>query len=203
MLDLNDSSAMQPDRSADISASESELTTDEAVTWFDSLPPVDIGFMIGSWRGSGVPTGHPMDGMLEAANWRGKRFIDADNVHPLVFDDGKGGTFMVNPAILPMGLAQRLPRKPYITRIFLASRRLIATSRSAARIRMIEYRGVTTATMIYDAKAINDVFRKIDDDTVLGLMDMKGMERPFFFKLERDATVDDHTGTSVSGPGSD
>ena len=199
MFESNDRSAMQPGRSADISASESELTTDEALTWFDSLQPVDIDFMIGSWRGSGVPTGHPMDGMLEAANWRGKHFIDADHVHPLVFDDGKGGTFMVNPAILPMGLAQRLPRKPYITRMFLASRWLIATSRSAARVRMTEYRGVTTATMIYDAKAINDVFRKIDDDTVLGLMDMKGMERPFFFKLEREATVGNRTGIKVNG----
>ncbi len=113
MLDSNDRNAMQ-----------------DALTWFDSLPPVDIDFMIGSWRGSGVPTGHPMDGMLEAANWRGKQFIDADNVHPLVFDDGKGGTFMVNPAIVPLGLAQRLPRKPYITRLFLASRGLIATNRS-------------------------------------------------------------------------
>ena len=177
MLDSNDSSAMQ-----------------DALAWFDSLPPVDIDFMIGSWRGSGVPTGHPMDGMLEAANWRGKEFIDADNVHPLVFDNGKGGTFMVNPAIVPLGLAQRLPRKPYITRLFLASRGLIATRRSGARLRMTEYRGVTTATMIYDAKAINDVFRKIDDDTVLGLMDMKGTERPFFFKLEREATVGDRTG---------
>lgn len=199
MVESNDSSVMQPGRSADNSAAGSELTTDEALTWFDSLPPVDIDFMIGSWRGSGVSTGHPMDGMLEAANWRGKRFIDADHVHPLVFDDGKGGTFMVNPAILPMGLAQRLPRKPFMTRIFLASRGLIATSRSAARIRMTEFRGVTTATMIYDAKAINDVFRKIDNDTVLGLMDMKGMERPFFFKLEREATVGDRTGTGVNG----
>lgn len=191
---------MQAGRSADFSAAGSELTTDEALAWFDSLPPVNIDFMIGSWRGSGVPTGHPMDGMLEAANWRGKRFIDADHVHPLVCDDGKGGTFMVNPAILPMGLAQRLPRRPYITRIFLASRRLIATSRSAARIRMTEYRGVATATMIYDAKAINDVFRKIDDDTVLGLMDMKGMEQPFFFKLEREASVGDRAGTGADGP---
>ena len=182
MLDSDDSSAMQ-----------------DALTWFDSLPPVDIDFMIGSWRGSGVPTGHPMDGMLEAANWRGKQFIDADNVHPLVFDDGKGGTFMVNPAIVPLGLAQRLPRKPYITRLFLASRGLIATNRSGARLRMTEHRGVTTATMIYDAKAINDVFRKIDDDTVLGLMDMKGAERPFFFKLERETTVDDRTSIGVNG----
>ncbi|MDJ0698706.1 MAG: hypothetical protein QNJ07_02515 [Woeseiaceae bacterium] len=34
-----------------------------------------------------------------------------------------------------------------------------------------------------------------DDDTVLGPMDMTGLERPFFFKLEREATADDRSGT--------
>jgi hypothetical protein len=33
---------------------------------------------------------------------------------------------------------------------------------------------------------IVDVFRKVDDATLLGLMDLRGMEAPFFFLLERE-----------------
>ena len=47
------------------------------------------------------------------------------------------------------------------------------------------FRGKHSAAMIYDRKPIIDYFRKIDDDRVLGLMEMRGMERPFFFLLTR------------------
>jgi hypothetical protein len=40
--------------------------------------------------------------------------------------------------------------------------------------------------MIYDQLPVNDVFRKLDDNTVLGLMDNKRIEEPFFFKLSRE-----------------
>ncbi|TXS95338.1 DUF4334 domain-containing protein [Parahaliea maris] len=54
-----------------------------------------------------------------------------------------------------------------------------------AQLRMVEYRGVVTATMAYDDKPIFDHFRAIDDDTLLGVMDSKGHEIPLFFYLER------------------
>ena len=63
---------------------------------------------------------------------------------------------------------------------------LLQTRRSRARLRMIEYRGKTTAAMLYDDLPINDVFRKLDDDNVLGIMDLKGMAQPFFFRLHRE-----------------
>jgi len=40
-------------------------TTEEAMELFDSLEPVDVGFMIGNWKGEGFHTNHPMDGLLE------------------------------------------------------------------------------------------------------------------------------------------
>jgi hypothetical protein len=175
-------------------AAHARLDTAAALAWFDSLAPVDADFMLGSWRGSGVPTGHSMDGMLEAANWYGKEFIDAETVHPLVFTTLDGRKFRVNPALLPLRLAERLPRTRFMTRLFLATRGLVSTRRSAARLRMTRYRGVLSATMIYDAKPINDVFRRIDENAVLGLMDMKGLERPFFFRLDREQ------GRGPSGP---
>ena len=42
--------------------------------------------------------------------------------------------------------------------------------------------------MSYDNLPINDVFRQIDADTMLGAMDLKGMARPFFFILRREGT---------------
>ena len=51
---------------------------------------------------------------------------------------------------------------------------------------MTTYRGKSSATMIYDQLPINDVFRKIDQDAVFGVMDFKGMKSPFFFILRRE-----------------
>ena len=46
--------------------------------------------MLGRWRGSGLPTGSPLDGLLEAYGWYGKEFLDAETVHPLLFGDRAG-----------------------------------------------------------------------------------------------------------------
>jgi len=51
---------------------------------------------------------------------------------------------------------------------------------------MVEYRGKVSAAMVYDRQPIIDLFRKIDENTVLGMMDYKRMERPYFFRLSRD-----------------
>ena len=64
---------------------------------FDGLPPVRVEAMLGEWRGSGVPTGSPLDGLLETYGWHGKRFDGPEDAHPLVFADDRG-RFAVNPA---------------------------------------------------------------------------------------------------------
>ena len=51
-----------------------------------------------------------------------------------------------------------------------------------ATLRMVEFRGQSTATMIYDKHPIFDHFRKIHDDLVMGVMDRKGDAAPLFFK---------------------
>jgi hypothetical protein len=40
--------------------------------------------------------------------------------------------------------------------------------------------------MIYDSLPINDIFRKVDDHTVLGVMDVRFTPQPFFFVLRRE-----------------
>jgi hypothetical protein len=99
-----------------------------------------------------------------------------------------GEIISVNPALMPIGLLNNpaVPRGPLVGRLFQLGLPLLRTRRSRARLRMTEYRGKQSATMIYDDQPINDVFRRVDADTVLGLMDMKGMAQPFFFLLRRE-----------------
>jgi hypothetical protein len=160
---------------------------DRAMAYFDSLEPASIEFMLGKWRGEGVPTDHPMDGLLENFNWYGKEFVSADHVHPLVFQQESGNLVKLNPQFMPMKYARNssITSQPWFRKLFDLGTRVMKTDASKARLRMTEYRGKVSATMIYDDLPINDVFRKIDENTVLGVMDLKGMRKPFFFKLKR------------------
>lgn len=166
------------------------VSTDQALALFDSLPVVSVDSMWGRWRGEGFATHHALDGMLEAGRWYGKQFVDADHVHPLLFGNPQDGLFSANPALIPLTLLRSPPplmKKPLAGRIiFYGVKGLLQTPHSQARLRMTEYRGKTSATMIYDRLPIHDVFRQIDHNTLLGLMDLKGMAKPFFFVLHRD-----------------
>ncbi len=168
-------------------ANRGEVRTDEALALFDTLPAVTPDEMLGEWRGQEFPTGHPMDGLLGATGWAGKRFDGADRVHPLLFwNADRTATFAVDPIRVPMGLP--LPeavRRPWLHRVITLGRPLLATSRYTARLRTTEYRGVATATMIYDARPINDVFRRVSETRLLGLMDHRGDAAPYFFVLDR------------------
>lgn len=162
--------------------------TSAALSVFDTLEPVDLSFMLGRWRGAECPTGHPMDGLLETANWYGKEFVSPDCVHPLLFSNGTGGIYKIAPSAAMMNLALQLPipRNEAVKPAFGLLSSLLKTEESQARLRMMEHRGQLSATMIYDYLPIHDVFRKWDDDTVLGLMDYKASPQPFFFILRRD-----------------
>lgn len=166
------------------------VSTAEALEIFDSLDTVNIDFMLGAWTGADFPTDHPLDGMLEAYHWHGKRFDNPEQVHPLVFKTLSGATSSVNPCwIMPVASSlDRLPipKSKAVGRIFQLCLLLFATHRSCARLRMTNYRGRESATMIYDALPINDIFRKVNENTVLGIMDLKGVEQPFFFVLQRE-----------------
>jgi len=164
------------------------ITTEQAFELFDQLDVVDENFMLGSWQGKGFHTGHKMDGLMEHFNWYGKTFESREAVHPLMFRRSSGALVKLNPIWFPMKVARRsaLAMSGFSRFMFNLSTYILWTGKSRARLRMTEYRGKVSATMVYDQKAINDVFRKVDDNTVLGVMDLKG-ERgdPFFFVLER------------------
>ena len=166
-------------------------TPEESLTFFDSLQPVSIEELAGFWHGADLPTGHPFDGLLGPLGWQGKQFDGPDGAHPLVFADRGGRCFDVNPRVVPLAAALRLSRlvRNSTARTQVAARLirpllpLTRTTKPKARLRVTEYRGVLTATMIYDALPINDVFRRVDNGTLLGAMDLRGPLPPFMFIL--------------------
>ena len=173
-------------------------TTADALALFDSCPTVAPEFMVGQWHGAELPTGHPLDGMLAASGWWGKAFLDSETVHPLLFPTGDGAAlWALNPALAfgGLGLATKIPalKRQNFAGAITTLKPALAARGPKARLRTTRYRDVDTATMIYDQLPINDVFRLLDDsagsETVLGVMDLRGIRAPYFFVLRRDDSL--------------
>jgi hypothetical protein len=161
-------------------------TTEEVLALFDTLPPMPADEMLGRWTGYEISTDHPMDGLLDPSGWYGKAFLDAETVHPLLLWNGRrNGVFSLH-AVWARAMWPGLPRTPLLGALLRLARPLVGTTNPSARLREVRYRGVVTAAMAYDDLPIIDVFRKVDDGTVLGLMDRRGDARPYAFVLQRD-----------------
>ncbi len=130
----------------------------ELTHWFGTLEAVNCTFMLGPWDGGVFSTGHPGESLLVQSGWSGKRFDGAEEVAPIVCRDAQG-------------------------------RRVVSDMMGAARLRMIAAPGDTTPTaaMVYDKHPIIDHFKRIDADTVLGVMDRKGDTFPLYFYLQRES----------------
>ncbi|MFC7500480.1 DUF4334 domain-containing protein [Nocardioides sp. CPCC 206347] len=160
-----------------------------ALAFFDSLPAVTCDELRGRYRGRELLTGHPMDGLLEASGWYGKQFDDADHVHPLLFQGRGGEVFAVEPRKVPLGIAPKIP-SAVVDRsqgAVGALKAALRTKKHRARLRAVEYRGVVSAAMVYDHLPIIDVFRRVDADTLLGVMDLRD-SAPYVFVLQHDQT---------------
>ncbi|MDP9168049.1 MAG: DUF4334 domain-containing protein [Actinomycetota bacterium] len=177
---------------------DAPTTAAAALAMFDAAPAVDPAFMIGTWHGAELPTGHSLDGLLAASGWWGKQFTDAESVHPLLFPTADGSAlWALNPALAfgGLGVATRVPgiKNRDFTGVITRLKPVLGTTAPKARLRTTRYRGVDTATMVYDQLPINDVFRLLDDaagsETVLGAMDLRGSARPYFFVLRRDESL--------------
>ncbi|NNH71606.1 DUF4334 domain-containing protein [Nocardia uniformis] len=166
-------------------------TPEQAWQLFDSLPPVRVEeITTGLWRGDELDTGHPWKGVLVESGWYGKQFDSADAVQPLVFATPGGDIFPVDPRRVPLFLAGRVPNATLrpVRRSLGVLRPLLRTTTARARLRDLGFRGISSAAMIYDHLPIIDIFRRVDEDTLLGVMDMRGLPEPYFFVLFRDPT---------------
>ena len=167
-------------------AAPPERDTRAALELFDRLPAVEPAQMLGCWRGESFASGHPLDGILETYHWHGKAFHSEDSVDPLLFRT-RGGEVLPLRAVMPD--PAWLKHWPWLRgraagdgfqRWLLP---LLRTRAPQARLRRLHHRGISTAAMIYDNLPIVDVFRRLDDQTMLGLMDARGIPQPFFFLL--------------------
>lgn len=69
---------------------------------FQSLPPIAPGELIGLWKGHGIATGHPFDGVLENLGWFGKRFRPDMRADALLFRSGDLRLVAVDPKWIPL-----------------------------------------------------------------------------------------------------
>jgi hypothetical protein len=147
-------------RLAEIRATGGKTTIDELDGLWAALPPARPDDILGSWRGSEFSSGHRFEGYLPKIRWHGKRFTSATDMAPLVCRDDDGELF---------DDAER--------------------AKGGASLWTVEFRGEPTATMVYDGQPVLDHFKWIDDRTLLGVMNGKGVlddGRHYYFVLERE-----------------
>ena len=129
--------------------------------WAD-LEVVDAASILGSWRGFAFPTGHPIERVLTSSRWHGKRFVALDDAKPLICRAEDGSLYSDTLA-----------------------------GKGEATLWNVEFRGEVTATMVYDGMPVFDHFKRVDDNTLMGVMNGKpgvalAEGRHFYFGLERD-----------------
>lgn len=163
-------------------------TAEEALAFYDALPSVRVDEILGRWRGSGLHTGHPMDGLLESFGWYGKDFLHENAAHPLLFQTPSGRVVSVDSRPIPLdAMAKVTARDGWLMKsLFAAARPFLLTKKARARLRMVEFRGKVSAAMIYDYQPVIDAFRRVDDKTLFAIMDLPALPKPFFFVLRKD-----------------
>ncbi|NUP14611.1 MAG: DUF4334 domain-containing protein [Streptomyces sp.] len=124
-----------------------------------ALPTVRVEAVLGRWRGSEFDTGHPLNGKLARSGWYGKTFLAAHDAKPLIMRGADGELYSDTEL-----------------------------GKGEASLWMVEFRGESTATMVYDGQPVFDHFKQVGDDTLMGIMNGKGFAEhgPFFyFVLDR------------------
>jgi hypothetical protein len=131
---------------------------------WSQLEVVDAASILGSWRGFAFPTGHPVELVLAASRWHGKRFLALDDAKPLICrtEDEDGDLYSDT-----------------------------TSGRGEASLWNIEFRGEVTAAMVYDNMAVVDHFKRVDDHSLMGVMNGKAGVvfaggHLFYFGLERE-----------------
>ncbi|QNG18867.1 DUF4334 domain-containing protein [Rhodococcus triatomae] len=150
-----------PEEFAELVRSGHRLDSAELDALWARLDVAETGLFTGLWRGGAFDTGHRAAAMLGKSGWYGKRFDALMDVKPLICRDEDGALYSDTTA-----------------------------GRGEASLWMVEFRGEVTATMVYDGMAVFDHFKKVDEDTVMGIMNGKGFAldggKPFYFWLARD-----------------
>lgn len=169
---------------ADLAKSR-KATTQQCWEAFDALEPVKVDELVGyRWKGYEIYTDHPWCGLLDANNWFGKEYFSSEHGNPLLTyaTDEKSGN-----DVFPAEPLKYFALTAEGTNILGDLRGQIESPEGVGcRLRTILFRGFNTASMFYDQLPINDTFKKVDDNTVFGVMDCKMVpDPPYFFVLEK------------------
>ncbi|MGV9409688.1 DUF4334 domain-containing protein [Nocardia sp. NPDC003693] len=117
--------------------------------------------ILGEWKGAAFRTGHPLCRALDRSRWYGKNFRSLADAEPLICRAEDGSLF--SNVELGGGLAG---------------------------LWNVEFRGEVTATMVYDGRPVFDHFKRLDDRTLMGIMNGRAEQvladgEHFYFLLER------------------
>ena len=160
----------------------------DMVAWFQSLRPFDPVEMIGLWKGVGVTSGHPLDGVLENLRWFGKRFHPDMRADALLFQWHPTRLVAIDPRFIPLGLAIRfapLGRTALARGLFSHLQKAFRARGTTAALEVRTIEQTASAAMVYDEQPIVDHFRRVNDNTLAGMMCVRGDERRLFFKLTK------------------
>jgi hypothetical protein len=127
---------------------------------WQGLTTVDVPSILGNWKGGDFDTGHPTSRQLVKSRWYGKTFNSALDAKPLICRDENGELFSDTKS-----------------------------GNGEASLWMVEFRGEVTATMVYDGMPIFDHFKKVNNNTIMGIMNGKlpifDTVGHYYFYLER------------------
>lgn len=149
-------------RFAELLKQEKGVLPDDLDAIWSALDPVRAEDILGSWKGSQFFTGHRLCHKLTASNWHGKRFDSLGRAQPLICRNETGELYSD-----------------------------IESGNGEASLWNIEFRGETTATMVYDGAPIFDHFNLLDANTLMGIMNGKSSlvldgGKHYYFALERE-----------------
>ena len=128
------------------------LNFDTLAALFEKLEPIKIEEIMGKWKGGYFKTGNLID--LTLRNFGIWRWTGK------TFHSENNVNALMHESL---GLKFNLP--------FIGN----------ARMREISFRGKVSTSMIYNYLPIIDHFRKVDDNTLLGVMDVKGEITLYFY----------------------
>lgn len=100
--------------------------------------------ILGKWKGSEFDNGHPLCGALAAMGRYGKTFNSVLDAKPMIMQGPDGELFSD-----------------------------VESGKGEASLWLIEFRGECTATMVYDGQPVFDHFKKVDENTLMCIMNGK------------------------------
>lgn len=159
---------------------DESVTQDDLAVAFDTLNSVSIEMLTGTWKVDPSYTETSGGKMLIESGWWGARFVDAETVDPLLYPTPDGN------AVFAADLQAVLAVLSTGERDIPARRNEVETSTPIGRLRMVEYRDVLTATLVYDQVPVLDYLRAIDRDTIVAAVEHRGrVKQPDYALLRR------------------